>query len=279
MLTGTRARTGRPGAPMASPRVLLVSMPFVSISRPAIGISILKAVLERPGHPVRCRAMRICASPRAWAPTPTASLDERVSDALFAGEWLFAQHLFGDQLDLARSTPRRCKRNVGDAASTTRIMAARAARRTVPARRASRNIRIADYDIVGFTTTFEQNLASLALARLDQGALAGQGHRVRRRQLRRGDGTRSSTAAFRGSTTSARAKASSSFPRLVEAMAAGSDGAGIPGIVYRRDGRSTTNGRGEAIPDLDARAGARLRRVFRRRRAAARSCPCCIRRC
>jgi len=43
------------------------------------------------------------------------------------------------------------------------------------------------------------------------------------------------------------------LPLLIEAIAAGADGAGIPGIVYRdTSGRTVDNGRGAPITDLDA---------------------------
>ena len=90
-------------------------------------------------------------------------LDERVSDALFAGDWLFAQHLFGDRLDLG-GLRRDAARQRRASDEYKRIMDARA--HVGPFLQAClEEFRIADYDIVGFTTTFEQNLASLALAR------------------------------------------------------------------------------------------------------------------
>jgi hypothetical protein len=74
-------------------------MPFVSISRPAIGISILKSVLEDRG--IQCDLRYANLRFAEWVGFDTYSaLDEKVSDALFAGDWLFAQYLFGDQLEL-----------------------------------------------------------------------------------------------------------------------------------------------------------------------------------
>ena len=74
-------------------------MPFVSISTPSIGISILKSVLDGQGIPCDLRYGNLRFA--EWVGFETYSvLDERVSDALFAGDWLFAQHLFGDRLEL-----------------------------------------------------------------------------------------------------------------------------------------------------------------------------------
>jgi len=247
VLTGSAraAQEGR-GAPMASPRVLLVSMPFVSIARPAIGISILKAVLERRG--IRCDLAyaNLRFAERVGSETYSI-LDERVSDALFAGDWLFAQHLFGDQLDLPVYIE-TLKANVGPQ-EHDQILAARA--HIGPFLQAClEEYRIADYDIVGFTTTFEQNLASLALARLvketwpEKVIVFGGGNCE-------GEMGRELHRSFPWIDYVCSGEGEQSFPRLVEAIASGQDGAGIPGIVYRRDGCSTANGPAEALTDLN----------------------------
>jgi len=244
---GTRANpAGRP-SPNGRPRVLLVSMPFVSISRPAIGISILKSVLEE--RAIRCDLRYANLRFAEWVGFDTYSvLDERVSDALFAGDWLFAQYLFGDQLDLAVYAE-TLRTNVG-AKEYERIIDAR--QHVGPFLRACiKEFRLVDYHIVGFTTTFEQNLASLALSRMikdawpDKTIVFGGGNCEAEmgRELHR---------SFPWIDYVCSGEGERSFPQLVEAIAAGRDGAGIPGIVYRRDGRSADNGRAEAIADMNA---------------------------
>ena len=243
----TRARTGRRAARNGRPRVLLLTMPFVSVSRPAIGISILKSVLE--ARAIRCDLRYANLRFAEWVGFETYSvLDEKVSDALFAGDWLFAQYLFGDRLDLAVYTE-TLRANVG-AHEYERIMAARA--RIGPFLHAClAEFRIADYDIIGFTTTFEQNLASLALSREiknawpDKTIVFGGGNCEAEmgRELHR---------SFPWIDFVCSGEGERSFPRLVEAIEAGSDGAGIPGIIYRRNGVSADNGRAEAITDMDA---------------------------
>ncbi len=234
-------------SPDRPPRVLLVSMPFVSISRPAIGISILKSVLEDRAIPCDLQYGNLRFA--EWVGFDTYSvLDERVSDALFAGDWLFAQYLFGDELDLEVYIE-TLRVNVGEA-EYARIMDAR--QQVGPFLRACvEEFRIVDYQIVGFTTTFEQNLASLALSRLikerwpDKVIVFGGGNCE-------GEMGRELHRSFPWIDYVCSGEGERSFPQLVDAIAAGRDGAGIPGIVYRRDGRSTDNGRGEAIADMDA---------------------------
>jgi ribosomal peptide maturation radical SAM protein 1 len=242
----TRAKPAGKVSLNGRPRVLLVSMPFVSISRPAIGISILKSVLD--GRAIDCDLRYGNLRFAEWVGFDTYSvLDERVSDALFAGDWLFAQYLFGDQLDLAVYAE-TLRANVGER-EYDRIMSART--HVGPFLEACiEEFRVVDYQIVGFTTTFEQNLASLALSRMikevwpDKAIVLGGGNCEAEmgRELHR---------SFPWIDYVCSGEGERSFPQLVEAIAAGRDGAGIPGIIYRRDGHSTDNGRAEAIADMN----------------------------
>jgi len=221
-------------------------MPFVSLSVPSIGISILKSVLVKRGVPcdLRYGALRFAE----WVGFETYSaLDEKVSDALFAGDWLFAQHLFGDRLDL-EVYAETLRANV-TRAEYDRIMDAR--EQVGPFLQACLDeFGVADYDIVGFTTTFEQNLASLSLSRLikdvwpDKVIVFGGGNceGPMGRELHR---------SFPWIDYVCSGEGERSFPRLIDALAAGGDGAGIPGIVHRRNGRSVDNGHAEVITDMD----------------------------
>ena len=223
-------------------------MPFVSISRPAIGISILKAVLVQRGIPCDVRYASLKFAERIGLET-YAVLDERVSDALFAGDWLFAQHLFGDRLDLGVYDATLRANVKGD--EYRWIMDARA--HVGPFLEAClEELRIADYDIIGFTTTFEQNCASLALARdikarwPDKTIVFGGGNCE-------GDMGRELHRSFPWIDFVCSGEGEQALPLLVEAIASGQSGAGIPGIVYRdTDGQTIDNGRGAPITDLDA---------------------------
>lgn len=241
------ARRGGSASPNGQPRVLLVSMPFVSISRPAIGISILKSVLkDRAIHcDVRYANLRFAE----WVGFETyCVLDEKVSDALFAGDWLFAQYLFGDQLDL-EVYAETLRVNVRET-EYERIMNAR--RHVGPFLRAClEEFRIVDYEIVGFTTTFEQNLASLALSRMIKDIWPGK-ITVFGGGNCEGEMGRELHRSFPWIDYVCSGEGERSFPQLVEAIAAGGNGSGIPGIVYRRDSYSAENGRAEAIADMDA---------------------------
>lgn len=239
-----RDRPSRGGA--AHPRVLLVSMPFVSISRPAIGISILKSVLRE--HGVCCDLQYGNVRFAEWVGYDTYSvLDEKVSDALFAGDWLFAQHLFGDRLDLDVYAE-TLRVNVGPT-EYQQIMNARP--HVAPFLQACmEEFRVVDYQIIGFTTTFEQNLASLGLSKLikdrwpDKVIVFGGGNCE-------GDMGRELHRSFPWIDYVCSGEGEQTFPRLIDAIAAGREAKGIAGIIYRRDGESIDNGRPAPIVDMD----------------------------
>ena len=152
-------------------------------------------------------------------------------DPSLTGDWLFAQHLFGDRLQLdVYAETLRVNTAEGEYA---RIMDARSA--IGPFLNACLDeFRIDDYDIVWFTTTFEQNLASLALSRLiketwpDKVIVFGGGNCEAEmgRELHR---------SFAWIDYVCSGEGEHSLPQLVEEIAAGGDGTAIPGIVARCD--------------------------------------------
>ena len=117
-----------------------------------------------------------------------------------------------------------------------------------------RRCRGSDYDVVGFTSTFEQNLASLALARRAQGAPP----RARRSCSaaptgRAAMGARSCTGASASSTSSARARPTTRFPRSSTALDDGRATAAVPGSCYRAARRTVADrARHALVRDLDA---------------------------
>lgn len=141
--------------------VILLNMPFVSISRPAIGISILKARLAEEG--IQCDV----AYPNLLFAEMVGVenyhlIDERISLSAFAGDWLFAQYLFGEKLDLSAYI-RTLQNFLKNEEEFQRVLDLRKA--VGPFLWACMDrLEIKNYRLVGFTTTFQQNLASLALA-------------------------------------------------------------------------------------------------------------------
>src|SRR5665213_1613097 len=148
--------------PSRTALVALVSMPFISLNRPSLATALLKAILERQGSVCDVYNLFI-----AFAEKVGLTLYERlsvISDRQLAGERLFASSVFGPEFSPALKLP------VGyDPADTQETREAVMRRlHEVPAvflDDCLKNIPWAQYRIVGFSTMFEQNLASLALAR------------------------------------------------------------------------------------------------------------------
>ena len=137
--------------------------------------------------------------------------------------------------------------------------------------------RIADYDIVGFTTTFEQNLASLALARLikerwpDKAIVFGGGNCE-------GEMGRELHRSFPWIDFVCSGEGERSFPQLVDAIAAG---------ATARASRASSTGGTAAPPTTAAARRSPTWMPFRAPNydeyfaavSAARWCRRCIRRC
>ena len=229
-------------------RVLLMNMPFVSISRPAIGISILKAVLRE--HGVDCDVAYPNLAYAEWESFETYSLlDEKISDALFTGDWLFGQYLFGAELDL-QSYAATLRQYLDDDDKFARILAAR--ERIGPFLLSCMDrYRVADYDVIGFTSTFEQNLASLAMAHAikqrhpDKAIVFGGGNCE-------GSMGRALHRNFPWVDYVCTGEGEHCFVELIDAIRGGRSAAGIEGIVYRDGDRSVDNGPPAPIEELDS---------------------------
>ncbi len=145
-----------------NPRVLLLTMPFVSVSRPSIGIATLKARAEQEGFECHTEYANLRFAETIGLDRYLV-IDDSLSHALFAGDWLFAQDLFRDRIDTATYLA-TVKANVGAPTNFESLLEARELVAPFLDECMDR-FAIADYDVIGFTSTFQQTLASLALAR------------------------------------------------------------------------------------------------------------------
>jgi len=231
--------------------VLLISMPFGSLERPSLGLGLLQAQLQRAGMPCDTRYL-------AFAFADAIGIDEylwlsrELPYTAFAGDWLFTEALYGPrpQADAAYldAVLRRDWRL--DEAAIARLLALRRSCRpflehcldAVPWER---------FDVVGFTSTFEQNIASLALARqlkarhpalfvVFGGANweATMGRELHRR--------------FPCVDAVCSGEADHTFPALLAALDEGRSPATVRGIVHRHRGRSVATPPAPLVRDLDA---------------------------
>ncbi|MGH9451987.1 MAG: RiPP maturation radical SAM C-methyltransferase [Terriglobia bacterium] len=227
-------------------RILLLNMPFVSLSRPAIGISLLKARLREEG--IGCAvgyANLLFAEQIGLAGYQL--INERLSPALFTGDWLFSQHLFprSDQ-SVYLATLRK---HLSDDLEFESLMAIRG-RVGSFLEACLDEFEIANRDLVGFTTTFEQNLASLALAKL-----------IKERHPHK-------TVVFGGGNCEGKmglelhrrfpwidyvcsGESDYSFPELVRRLSSGRGADGAPGVIHRHAGESKLTTPPEPVTEMD----------------------------
>lgn len=138
-------------------RIALVNMPFASIYRPSIGLGLLKAALVRDGHHVDVFNFNLDFAEQVGF--EAYSLLASIPSSLI-GEWVFA-----DALNGAPGDDDAFFAGFGAEHASTRLQFTAMRDRAEPfLDRCMAAAHWAGYDLVGFTSVFEQTTASLALA-------------------------------------------------------------------------------------------------------------------
>ena len=228
-------------------KVLLLNMPFVSLARPAIGISLLKARMAEEG--LECSVGYGSLFFAEWVGCWSYEIIlDRISAAMFTGDWLFSRWLFpGRDHSVYLATLRQ--HLGGDTAHFAATMAMTEKIDSFLEACLDR-FEIARFDIIGFTTTFEQNLASLALARLIKGRYpektvvfgGGNCEGVMGLELHR---------QFPWIDYVCSGESDNSFPALVKRLAAGEPPDGVAGVIHRSSGESRLAAPPDRIQDMD----------------------------
>jgi ribosomal peptide maturation radical SAM protein 1 len=241
-----RARRGR-RRPL---RVLLLSMPFAALDRPSLGLSLLKARLREQGVPCEVRYP-------AFAYADFIGLEEYLwlhaglPYTAFAGDWTFTADLYG-------ASARRDAAYASEVLQGTWQLDEQTIARILHARaycgpfleHCLVTFDWGAYDVIGFTSTFEQNLASLALARRVKeahpeklivfGGANWEGEMGEELHRRFG---------FVDFVCSG--EADESFPQLLRVLAEGGSLGTIRGVVFRERGRTVATGPAPLVRDLD----------------------------
>jgi len=147
-------------------QVALVNMPFSYSKYPSIQLGTLSALLKSKGIPVDCHHLNVRFAHKIGVPLYEMICEKR---ALF-GEWLFSYLLFHDNPKRAEY-PRLFKPVFEQVAKESSLSASffeDMASRTAPQFLAWALTAIdwGQYKVVGFTSTFDQNVASLTMAKL-----------------------------------------------------------------------------------------------------------------
>ena len=151
--------------PGASERVLLVSMPFGALERPALSLGLLKAHCRRLEIPCDTLYLTFRFADRIGIGDYLWLCSDEVPYTAFAGEWIFSTALYGlrPYADAAYTDEILTRTWRLDGAALARLERVRA--QVEPfLEDCLASVRWSDYTLVGFTSVFQQNLASLALA-------------------------------------------------------------------------------------------------------------------
>ncbi len=250
--------------------VLLASMPFAALDRPALGLGLLQAELRERGLECETRYL-------SFAFADCIGVDDYLwvhrglPYTAFAGDWAFTESLYGARPEADAGYVRRVLHREWrlGAEDVARLMRVRSwcepyLRHCLDA------VPWGDYDVVGFTSTFEQNIASLSMARRVKAAHphvaiafgganweGAMGRELHRR--------------FPFVDFVLSGEADRSFPALVAALGNGGGIRGIKGLVWRDGARTRANGPAPLVTDMDALPYPDFDPFFRDRAAGAAS--------
>ena len=233
--------------------VVLVSMPFMDPYRPSIQLGLLKALTARCGFPVRT-----CHAYLDFAAAIGVDYYKRLCDhrGTHIGDWLFSLAAFGDAApdrdahmldELAGALS-----YLGTSPDDMREKLLQIRNRNVPAYLDSLvdGFSWPDVAVVGFTSTFQQNTASFALAR-----------RLKERHPE--IITVFGGANFEGEMglelvrtvdvidMAVIGEGDEAFPRLLGVLAAGGNLDEVPGLARRRDGVVAVTAPAPAMDQMD----------------------------
>jgi ribosomal peptide maturation radical SAM protein 1 len=233
-------------------RIALVNMPFSMADRPSIQCGLLKSSLTRLGHEVDIHYLNLELAAELGSRF-YAELSQLRTDLLL-GDWLFSVAAFGPRDD--DEEYRRSALPLADICRKigTEFEELRRLRHEVLPAWIERWVEAIDwsgYTAVGFTSTFEQNTASFALAR-----------RIKERHPQvvtlfgganfDGDMGKEYVRALPFIDYAVIGEGDEALPLLVERLCRGESPLGIPGVVGRRDGEVVSAGPAKKITDMDA---------------------------
>lgn len=235
-------------------KVLLLSMPFGALNRQALGISLLKARLSELALP--CDLKYFTFSFAEFVGLETYQyLGSELPHTAFVGEWLFTSDLYGEDILRDDAYLREVLRDTWrlEPSAVQRIVQTRT---FIPhfLEHCLAAVAWESYALVGFTSTFEQNIASLALAKRLKAAHPDL-HTVFGGANWEGEMGLELHKQFPFVDYVCSGEADESFPALVKHVLGYDDApalADIRGLVYREKEVSRTTGSAALVSTMDA---------------------------
>ncbi len=229
-------------------RVLLVSMPFGPIERPSLGLGLLQAGAKRAGFDCETRYLGFDLAERIGLQSYQWVSHSLPYDA-FVGEWLFTAALHGTdpggdpgfETEVLRDGWQLAEQTIADLRWLRQEC-------TTFIEECADRVSWADYDVVGFTSTFHQNIAALAMAaEVKRRApsvtiVAGGANWEGEMGMALLDHHPQVDYACSG-------EADRSFPQLLAALTDGRDPASVPGVLVA--GMTGGQAAGDPVHELD----------------------------
>lgn len=233
-------------------RVALVNMPWSRTNVPSIQCGLLKSELLRAGHHVSVFYMNMRLAAHIGAVSYQAITALPAERYNFLGEWLFGSVAFGSRSDDAEYLSRAGVKRALKMLDMDPEYALHMREDILPKwiRDLADNTPWSDYDVVGFTSTFQQNVASLALARLIKGRFPSVVIVFGGANFEGGMGEEY-TRALPWIDFAVLGEGDIAFPELVSRLAQNKDVLGISGISYRANGKVVQTGRPATPKHMD----------------------------
>jgi ribosomal peptide maturation radical SAM protein 1 len=151
--------------PIRALNVALVNMPFASSDRPSIQCGLLAATLQQAGHNATTHHLNLEFASQVGPDSYAILADNRWQ--IFLGEWLFSGEAFGVRADYDIYFDECKVDRYNDEFGFTRGKLIALRDEAVPKflDSALQSADWSSYDVVGFTCTFDQQIASFAFAR------------------------------------------------------------------------------------------------------------------
>lgn len=150
-------------------KIALINMPFGSLYKPSIGISLLQASLQKNGFVCDTYYLNLLFGSMVTTDIYNYFVEQKVApEEAFSGDWIFSQSLYGKdnftdykkyigQFNFFRSDTKR--QEFYERLLTIRDYVEPFMERALVEHQWEQ------YDIIGFTSVFEQNVASLSMAK------------------------------------------------------------------------------------------------------------------
>jgi ribosomal peptide maturation radical SAM protein 1 len=235
-------------------RVALVSMPFVSISRPSIQLGLLKAIAVAKGFHAETFHLNLNFAQQIGSRQYEALCRHR---GRMFGDWLFSLAAFGERAPdlngaLLRRYPSEVEGLLKDAGTTEERL--HELREVEAQRFLETSLKMeawGGFTVIGFTSTFQQTVASVALGKLikqrfpDVICLFGGANLEGEMGIELTRSLESIDYAIIG-------EADEAFPEFLSALQANADPASVPGVACRRNGAVAAPLARPLLRDLDS---------------------------